>query len=135
MKREYVKPIFYAEEYKFNENFATDCQKHVDPNEPLYFTVGDAVCYRLDKGQADSGHHFEAGNGKSDILKKHPEITNGTVSLFNGENCQFDWAGPGSHVYCDNTAHDHGLFQYAFCGDNADNSNHVPAFKGIPMFS
>lgn len=131
MKREYVKPIFYAEEYKFNENFATDCTVHVDPNEPLTFDVGDNVC------AGDGGHRF---CDKGLILKDQDYKGVTSVTLFNDGSgydggCLFDWAGIGTKVVGPDGVKTYGAFQQAFFGDEADNPNHAPAFKGKPMFS
>lgn len=144
MKRNYVRPIFIAEAYSFNESFAKDCTYKVDPNEPLNIYFGSYACYDEKEGATDSGH--KAGDGKipasaysNDGINPATGLPGKYLTIFNdgdSNDCTYDWFGPGKSVIGPAPAReDYGIFQKAISGAGADNPNHRPAYNGAEMYS
>lgn len=141
MKREYVKPVFVAESYSFNDTIA-QCEYHVDPNKPIEIGLDTPLCKVKDGGHSLGGVHDYEGNiaknyfGATD--KEHP-IPEGTIiTLFNDGSeknaCLFDWAGPKAQII-DAAGNEYGQFAQAIFGNKAGEGNHAPAYEGGFMFS
>lgn len=125
MKREYAKPLFYAEKYMVASSIAS-CDYHVGDSdtEPLTIKAGEGMC-----PVGDSGH--EAGKKKANI-----PVENYPLTLFNdgieGTECQYDWSG-GNVTGPDGVSY--GDFGKAFYGATASNDNHRPGYGGRAFFS
>lgn len=152
MKKEYVTPTFYAEEYYFNESIAS-CQVNVDSNNPIKIFKGDNVCFGSDGVTADSGHGFGGQNGKSgniiskDADKLRSENGNVFAVLFNDgivatTGCEYDWEfGNGvnnitsPYEFIDGKPASRGSFAQAFYGNNANPEQHAPGHESGAFFS
>ena len=129
MKREYVKPVFYAEEYVVTNSIAA-CE-FTDVNEPLTINYGDNVC-----GHGIDGHVWGGQNGKSGTIGN---VNNGVLTLFNDgadkDACLYDWGGPNNNVVTGPDGESYGSFAQAFYGNSADVGNHSPGYMGQSFFS
>lgn len=123
MKKIYVTPQFYAENYKVVSSIAA-CDYHVGDSDtkPLTIQAGDSMC-----PVGDNGHHAGQGNIPKD---------NFPLMLFNdgivGQQCTYDWNG-GNVTGPDGVSY--GSFGGAFYGAEAKNENHRPAHGGQAFFS
>ena len=131
MRREYVSPVLYAEEFVFSESIAK-CAHSVDPNEPETIEFGMNVC-----GGGLDGHCFGGQNGKSGNICTEDKISR-AITLFNDgakENgCEYDWDYVNNVVY--NSAGDSkGSFAAAFYGNESNQDKHAPGYIGAAFFS
>lgn len=123
MKKIYVTPQFYAENYKVVSSIAA-CDYHVGDSDtkPLTIQAGDGMC-----PVGDGGH----AAGKGNIPKSEFPLT-----LFNdgidGQQCPYDWDG-GNVTNSVGTSY--GSFGKAFYGAEASNDNHRPGHGGQAFFS
>lgn len=114
MKREYVKPVYIAESYMFNESIAT-CDISYD-SEPLTVTKGMNLC-----SHGRDGHVAGGQSGNKGTIKDYPTTIFNDGPTNNG--CIFDWDGKGSS------------FANAFYGNSANEAKHAPAYDGKVFFS
>ncbi len=128
MKREYVKPVFCAEEYVFNSSIAT-CNIDIDTTGPLTIIRGETMLCSVQ----DNGHKFGGSNGTKGSITKVLGDTSRSVTLFNdGDNlgCKYDWDGRANIV-----AQTGKSFADSFFGNEASQGNHAPAYNGQTFMS
>lgn len=128
MKREYVKPVFCAEEYVFNSSIAT-CDIDIDTTEPLTIIRGKTKLCPVQ----DNGHTFGGSNGNKGSITTILDDHSNSVTLFNdGDNlaCKYDWDGRVNIVAQTGTS-----FADSFFGNEASQGNHAPAYNGKTFMS
>lgn len=124
MKRNYSKPLFFAEEYTFSSSIAK-CDIDIDTTGPLTFIKGETNACKSSDG------HVYGQTPQATIIKK----CNGgnVITLFNdGEKteCQFDWDGRRNIV-----AQTGDSFAMSIYGNESDPKKHTPAYDGQVFLS
>lgn len=128
MKREYVKPVFCAEEYVFNSSIAT-CDIDIDTTEPLTITRGETTLCPVQ----DGGHRFGGANGSKGSITAVLGDKSDSVTLFNdgdSPGCKYDWDGRANIVAQTNTS-----FADSFFGTESNQENHAPGYNGQTFMS
>ena len=128
MKREYVKPMFYAEEYVFNSSIAK-CDIDVDTTPPLMIIKGQTKLCKVN----DEGHVWGGQNGKKGSIIEECHEDRNPITLFNDGDalaCQYDWDGRKNIV-----AQTGDSFSDSFFGNGANPDNHAPAYNGQVFMS
>ena len=129
MKREYVKPMFYAEEYVVADSIAA-CD-FTNVNEPLTINFGDNVC-----SGGNDGHRWGGQNGSKGNIKG---TQGSSLTLFNdgmdNDACQYDWGGPSNNVVTGPYGEEYGDFANAFYGNSSSEGQHAPGYMGEAFFS
>lgn len=131
--KKYIKPVFVAESYTFNEGFAaTDCTAHVGGSESPDMMVIQGNKSACPVG--DGGHITGEGNISS---KAFPiNLFNDGIGITDPEiGCDYDWNGrTGSVTGPDKT--DYGTWQKAMWKSaNPGNDNHRPGYDGKVFLS
>ena len=126
MKREYAKPLFYAETYVFNSSIAK-CDIDIDTTKPITIKPGDNLC-----SGGNDGHKYGGQNGKKGTIID--ETKGATVTLFNDgtdkDACQYDWDGRKNVV-----AQTGESFASSFYGNEANEEKHAPGYMGAAFLS
>lgn len=125
MKKNYSKPFFFAEAYRFSSSIAK-CDIDIDTTEPLTFIKTETnAC------SGGDGHVYGGNNGsKGTIVTK----CNGgnQITLFNDgiekTACEFDWDGRKNIV-----AQTGDNFAVSMYGNDADVKKHAPSY-GAQVF-
>lgn len=128
MKRKYVKPVFYAEEYVFSSSIAT-CDIDIDTTAPLTIIRKET---RLCPVQ-DNGHCFGGSNGRKGSITVKLGDQSEAVTLFNdgdSAGCKYDWDGRANIV-----AQTGDSFAESFFGNEANKENHAPGYNGQTFLS
>lgn len=124
MKREYVKPMFYAEEYVVADSIAACGHSQ---NDPITMVYGETACVH-----GDGGHKWD-GNG---TLKGYNGFA---ITLFNdgteGTACEYDWGGPSNNVVTGPDGKVYGTYSGAFFGNESTAGIHAPGYQGQSFFS
>lgn len=135
MRKNYSKPLFFAETYTASDSIAV-CDYKVEDTTVLTIIKGDCMCDKKHKGHQYGGQHGSSGaivsNGGGDV-----------ITLFNDgegtQGCQYDWGGrQNNEVKGYNQQGDYismGTFAAAFYGNEANEEQHAPGYKGEAFFS
>ena len=135
MRKNYSKPLFFAETYTASDSIAV-CDYKVEDTTVLEITKGDCMCEKN-----HNGHKYGGQQGSSGAIV--PYGGGEVITLFNDgqgiTGCQYDWGGrQNNEVKGYNQQGEYismGTFAAAFYGNEATEGQHAPGYKGAAFFS
>lgn len=137
MRRNYSKPLFFAEEYTFSSSIAK-CGINIDTTPPIVAVKRETILCVQKKNdgsyQSDNGHPYGGNKGDRGLVANmdpDPSITifNDGDST-NSPNCEYDWDGR-TNIVRQTGAN----FAQSFLGTNSDEKNHTPGYNGMAFLS